>query len=158
MVPIATCNSPVKSLHSCSEVCTHVGGIELQQLIVGVGVTLTRVCVVTTPMHSQLHIIWREQAQLSCVDERVTVADAGSTVSRLSAFTASSGQGLQHVQNCLQLRAVKIKLAQGRTGLFSSRNPSQCQGSEVGSPNIRLRAISSIRLQLHPRLRSDSDH
>jgi len=35
---------------------THVGGIESQQLTVGVRVTLTRVSAVTTPIHSQLYI------------------------------------------------------------------------------------------------------
>jgi len=77
----------------------------------GCRVTLTRVCSVTTSMHSQLHIIWREQAQLSCVDERVTVADARSTVSRLSAFTASSGQCLQHVQKLFAAACCQNKIS-----------------------------------------------
>jgi len=85
---------------------THVGGIESQQLTVGVRVTLTRVSAVTTPIHSQLYTLWLEQEYPSEVDEGVTIATAGSTDSRFSAANiASSGKGLRHALDRLQLRA-----------------------------------------------------
>jgi len=69
-------------------------------------VTLTRVSAVTTPIHSQLYTLWLEQEYPSEVDDGVTTATAGSTDSRFSAANiASSGKGLRHALDRLQLSA-----------------------------------------------------
>ena len=68
--------------------------------------TLTRVSAVTTPIHSQLYTLWIEQEYPSELDVGVTIATVGSTDSRFSAANiASSGKGLRHALDRLQLRA-----------------------------------------------------
>ena len=60
----------------------------------------------TTPAHSQLYTLWLEQEYPSEVDEGVTIATAGSSDSRFSAANiASSGKGLRHALDRLQLHA-----------------------------------------------------
>jgi len=116
----------VKSLHSCSDVCIHVGRVKSQPLTVGVGL---RQGFVLSPLVFIVNVHWTDS--YSRVDEGVTVGSC--KINRLIfaddlVLPASFQQGLHHTlhQFFAACDRAGMKISTKNTGVwYLSRHPRQ---------------------------------